>query len=196
MKRICVICIMILMGLFMCGCAGNTENDNNDAPVPEHETKAPADGDISGMLPVNETGDGVKVADLMEARAFIGLTAREAGIPESVIAASEGMGKTYVDGRVFGEEDYAVIYFGADADGGPETVESVWLHVKNTPFEKCREELSALFGEPYDEGEEPYAEANGGAVMWARFSDGDTEVLLSGASERTYTEIEFSKTAK
>ena len=46
-----------------------------------------------------------------------------------------------------------------------------------------KKELQKLFGDPVAEGEEPYVEANGGAVMWADFIDGEYDIRLSNGSE-------------
>ncbi|MBR1738393.1 MAG: hypothetical protein IJ736_15545, partial [Firmicutes bacterium] len=69
----------------------------------------------------------------------------------------------------------------------------VWIHIKGLDYDKCRSELISLYGGPESEREEPYAEVNGGAVTWARFTDDDTIIRLSRASEREYVELDLEK---
>ncbi len=146
------------------------------------------------MLPVNETNDGILIDDILDCKDMLGMTAEEAGIPETVIdTKSFPVPKTYADGKIFGKKDYGVIYFSKNDSGEPDIVDSVWIHIKEMGFEQCREELVKLYGQPHDEGESPYVEADGGAVMWAEFRDGDTVIRLSNASERDYSELEISR---
>ncbi|MBR2742148.1 MAG: hypothetical protein IKD89_01000 [Clostridia bacterium] len=190
MKKIILLTALILAAA-LCGCTDGAKNE------PKNDTADAASIESAeGGLPVNETNDGVNIDDLLDCAGFLGLTPQEAGIPNAVIDDSSGVIiKTYADGGIFGVKDYAVIYFARGADGEELRVESVWIHVKGVGFDKCRGELAAKYGEPLFEGEEPYVEANGGAVMWAEFRDGDTVIRLSNASEREYDEIEIYKSA-
>ena len=142
------------------------------------------------MLEINSSNDGVKVPDLLDCRLMVGKSAEENGIPENVIDKSlPHLAKTYADGEIFGKEDYGIVYFSGE---NASAVTSVWIHIKQTDFDECRELLSALYGEPYSVGEHPYVISNGGAVSWADFRDGGIRIRLSSASEREYSEIEFS----
>lgn len=168
-----------------CACGSGQKQDSAETKgqVPSGE----------GMLPVNETGDGIQIDDILECRHMIGKTAEEAGIPESVIKEKyQGAFQTYADGKIFDGTDYGIIYFEKKDDGNPGPVDSLWIHIKETGFEGCYEELQKLFGDPVSEGEEPYVEANGGAVTWAVFRDGEYELRLSNGSEREYSEISIS----
>ncbi len=144
------------------------------------------------MFPVNETNDGILIDNILDCKNMLGMTAKEAGIPETVIdTKSFPFPKTYADGKIFGMKDYGVIYFSKDDSGEPDKVDSIWIHVKEMGFEQCMEELERLYGQPLDEGETPYVEADGGAVIWAKFQNGDVILKLSDASERDYSEIEI-----
>ncbi len=152
------------------------------------------DGGNDKMLPVNETNDGVLIEDILDCRDMLGKKPEEAGIPVTVIdTKSFPVPKTYADGNIFGLKDYGVIYFSRDDAGEPDQADSIWIHIKGVGFEQCREELEKLYGKPFDEGETPYVEADGGAVMWAKFRDGDAVLRLSNASERDYSEIEITR---
>ena len=144
------------------------------------------------MFPVNETNDGILTDDILDCKDMLGMSAKEAGIPGTVIdTKSFPVPKTYVDGKIFDTKDYGVIYFSKNDSGEPDKVDSIWIHIKGMGFDQCFEELKKLYGQPPDEGETPYVEADGGAVMWAEFQDGDTVIRLSNASERDYSEIEI-----
>ncbi len=170
-----VIILISIMSL-LSGCGASKERETAD------------------MLPVNETNDGILIDDILDCKEMLGKTPEEAGIPATVIdTKSFPFPKTYADGNIFGIKDYGVIYFSKDDAGEPDKVDSVWIHVKGAGFEHYRDELEKLYGQPVDEGETPYVEADGGAVMWAKFQDGDIVIRLSNASERDYTEIEITQ---
>ncbi len=179
--------MLLLMSLILPACgAGNVPA----APLPTEPDPTPAAPAEDGMLPVNPTSDGVLTGDLLGCADFLGKTAKEVGIPQSVI--SDGViSRTYADGTLFGNEDYAVLYF--DDAGGEPTVGRIWIHSGKSGFETCRTELVKLYGEPLDEGENPYVEVDGGAVVWADFTGDGVSVRLSAASERNYAEITINK---
>ncbi len=189
---------VLISSCFLSGCSGSVKeqavekNIENTEAVETVQAEEPED-DGKGMLSVNESKDGILIDDILECRHYIGKTCEEVGIPGSVIRKeSYGLPQTYADGKIFGIKDYGIIYFSKDSEGNIGPAESMWIHVKGIGFEECREELRKLFGEPVSEGEEPYVEVNGGAVMWADFRDGGFEIRLSNASEREYCEISIS----
>ena len=188
----------LVSACFLCGCSRSTKEphmDETSSPkkVEEIEHAELPEDQGEGMLPVNDSKDGIVIDDILECRHFIGMTAVEAGIPDEVIKKeSYGLPRTYADGQIFGSKDYGIIYFSGNQEGDTGPVESLWIHVKEIGFEKCREELQSLFGDPSSEGEEPYVESNGGAVMWADFSEGGYDIRLSNGSERDYCEISIS----
>ncbi len=149
------------------------------------------------MLPVNETNDGVLIDDILDCKDMLGMTAKEAGIPETVIDTKTfPVPKTYAAGKILGMKDYGVIYFSKNDSGEPDKINHIWIHIKEKGFEQCRGELEKLYGQPFDEGETPYVEADGGAVVWAKYQDGDIILRLSNASERDYSEIEIRRKEK
>lgn len=82
----------------------------------------------------------------------------------------------------------ATVWFKTDA-GGSSMVESMHFYVETVSYEELRQILVSSYGEPTDEGEEPYAEANGGAVSYCWFDYPAGPLRLSSASERDYVEI-------
>lgn len=197
--KIKLIMAALVSALFLCACGGTFKapvvEESNIAKKAEEKESAELPEDYGEeMLPVNDSKDGIVIDDILECRHFIGKTAEEAGIQESLIRKeSYGLHQTYADGQIFGLKDYGIIYFSKDYEGNTGLIDSLWIHVKGIGFEKCCEALQKLFGDPVSEGEEPYVEANGGAVMWADFRDGDLEIRLSNASEREYCEISISQ---
>ncbi len=147
--------------------------------------------DMENMLPVNETKDGILMDNLMDCLYMIGKTPEEAKIPKSIIS-NDHFRKTYADGQIFGSTEYGIIYFDRGSEGNVGKISHVWIHVKNLSYDRCHEELVSLYGEPTDEGENPYVEADGGAVNWANYDTNGTRIRLSCASERDYVEMEFT----
>ncbi|MBR1443568.1 MAG: hypothetical protein IJ583_08550 [Firmicutes bacterium] len=187
---IAILVISALINACSYGTGTNTsENTNNTVNKESGEN----------MLAVNETNDGVLINDLMSCTALLGKTAQQAGIPESVLnGLSTDTFRTYADGNIFGVKDYGIIYLSSDIcdDSQPPKVTRVWIHIKDLDYSKCREELIKLYGEPLMQGEEPYVEVNGGAVIWSEFTDNDTLIRLSCASERNYIEIDIESSKK
>ncbi len=68
-------------------------------------------------------------------------------------------------------------------------VESLNLYIYDVSFEDLREMLADRYGEPTDEGEEPYAESNGGAVNYCWFEHPAGTMKLASASEYDFIQI-------
>jgi len=71
-------------------------------------------------------------------------------------------------------------------------VEGFHLFIDGASYEELHAMLTERCGEATDEGEEPYAEANGGAVTYSWFQYKTGTIRLSSASERDYVEIEMT----
>ena len=56
-------------------------------------------------------------------------------------------------------------------------------------YSEVREILIERYGEPTDEGEEPYVESNGGAVLYSWFEYSGGTVHLASGSEQDFLEI-------
>ena len=82
----------------------------------------------------------------------------------------------------------AVVWFKTDADGNS-VVEQMNFYVEAGTYEDLREMLIRSYGEPTEEGEEPYAESNGGAVTYCWFNHPAGTLRLSAASEQDFLEI-------
>ncbi len=192
--------LVILSAILMAGCypvpfAGQdqpTIPSLNGAGTMSNVSQSEKEKETEGMLPVNETNDGVLVEDLMDCADMIGKTVDEAGIPDNVIVKVVGSTeKTYADGMIFGSKDYAIIWIDSNYGNGPETVSNIWIHCKEVPYDNCLKGLSGLYGEPVFAGENPYVEADGGAVEFTEYETDRLKIRLSAASERDYAEIEI-----
>ena len=82
----------------------------------------------------------------------------------------------------------ATIWFKTDADGNS-VVESMKFYVETGSYDDLRQMLVGAYGEPTDEGEEPYVESNGGAVAYCWFEHPTGTLRLSAASEYDFVEI-------
>ena len=84
--------------------------------------------------------------------------------------------------------------FNADAVTGTLWVEAgrvqdMHLYLDSIGYEELRDWMIERFGEPTEEGEEPYAAANGGAVSFAWFRHPSGTLCLRAGSENDYLEI-------
>ncbi len=186
-KTIMVICFLCLLCLTGC------KHEIVGTDVLDSRTDDKASG--TQMMQINDTKDGILVADILECIEMLGKTAQEIGIPREVInIESKSYIRTYVDGNIFGTKDYGILHFedmGTDKDGY--LAKSIWIHIKNAGYDECKRRLSEKFGSPVDEGENPFVEVDGGAVTWAFYQFEDIEIRLSSASQRNYVEINIEK---
>ena len=74
-------------------------------------------------------------------------------------------------------------------DSGTLVVYRLDLYLYDMDFLSARDLLIEQFGEPADEGEEPYAASNGGAVTYCWFDHPAGSLCLSSASEEEYLQI-------
>lgn len=126
--------------------------------------------------------------DILDVRQLFGKTAGESGI-DSKYFTNGGRLELEFEGKLFGEEAHGYLqYFDNDTDSltNPETASSAYIYCYGMSFDEALQKLSGIFGEPTASGEEPYAEANGGAVQWAEFVSESTEVKLSSAENYDY----------
>ena len=205
-----IICFLCLISLF--GCKAKTSctdfTDRQTATNKKSKTNMQTTGkknetnkqtinkesEIS-KIRINDTEDGIIVDDLLDCVEMLGKTAAEIGIPSEVINdESKYYIKTYLDGNIFGTEDYGILHF--DERGSAKSdylAKSIWIHVKNVGYDECKIQLSNKFGDPIDEGDNPYVEVDGGAVTWTFYKFQDIEIRLSSASQRDYIEIDIEK---
>lgn len=204
-KIICFLCLLCLIG-----CTDKTDGTDytdkqttNKDRITTKQTTSNKENvttnkeSLTKMININNTGDGVIVDDLLECVEMLGKTAAEIGIPSEVINdESKYYIKTYIDGNIFGTEDYGILHF--DDMGSTKDdylAKSIWIHVKNVGYGECKRQLSIKFGNPIEEGENPFVEVDGGAVTWTLYKFQDIEIRLSSASQREYIEIDIDKIA-
>lgn len=187
MRKIAIMMICILSLLCLLGCQ---EKADNTDPVDEKINKEDVE---TGRFILNDSKDGIVVDDLLESIEMLGKTAEEIGIPRKVInTESKVTIKMYIDGNIFGMEDYGILYFD-ETDDDQFVVERAWIHIKKTSYDECKGRLSEKLGNPVEEGNTPYVEINGGAVEWAFYQYEDVMIRLSSASERDYRELHLEK---
>lgn len=139
------------------------------------------------VLPPNEKGDGVVVGDLLQCVYMFGKTPEQVGITEDKFTGSRAMRQVILDGELFGGPEYGqIILFGSE-----EVIRSLWIHVAGKDMMRCVQELTKAFGPAIEQGEEPYAAVNGGAVTWFDFDSPLAEIRFSNASAKTYMSIDM-----
>ena len=81
----------------------------------------------------------------------------------------------------------ATVWFKSGTNGS--VVDSMNFYVESGSYDDLRELLVSAYGEPTDEGEEPYAESNGGSVLYCWFDYPAGTLRLIAASEYDFVEI-------
>lgn len=187
MRKLAIMMICILSLLCLLGCQEKAESTD---PVYE---KTNIEDDETGRFKSNDSKDGIVLDDLLDSIDMLGKTAKEIGIPKGVInTESKVTIKTYMDGNIFGMEDYGILFFD-ETDNEQFVVERAWIHIKETSYNECKGLLNEKFGDPVEEVYTPYTEVNGGAVEWAYYQYEDVGIRLSSASERNYRELHLEK---
>lgn len=185
MKKSIYLILFIFISINIMGCDSKNDTmstgsiENNDAEIKKE----------SETMQINESKDGVIVGELLDCAEFLGQTASEIGIPKSVIKDDIVFHKTYLDGTFLGKKDYAILYF----DENSEKTDRLWIHIGESTFSECENILKERFGQETGSGEEPYAEVNGGAVLWRTYETDKLQIRLSTASQRTYAEISITQ---
>lgn len=85
----------------------------------------------------------------------------------------------------------ATVWFKTGADGSS-MVESMRFYVDTGSYDDLRQMLVDAYGDPTDEGEEPYVESNGGAVSYCWFDYPAGTLRLASASEYDFVEIQVN----
>ena len=137
---------------------------------------------------IEENNDGFVVGDLLATYELLGKTKEEMGIPDELIRSYAGWEEAYLDGTLLTTTDYGVIHFKPN-DSNILVADSIWIHVGEVKYQDCLKALIERFGEPIDDGQEPYVEVNGGSVRWITFEYESFLIKFSQASERNYCEI-------
>lgn len=151
-------------------------------------------------LEINLSGDGVLVDNLLDAVYFAGKTISELGVPESVIQKGQPISKTYIDGTLFDEQEYGVLYFNTDPYSADSPVGRVWLHVQHSGYLEARELLIKKYGTPEEDHSNltefnpimPYQTADT-ALEWCSFIVDGLQIRLIETKEKRYSEIEVKK---
>lgn len=138
--------------------------------------------------------DGLYAEDLLLLLPYLGRMPEDVGIPDACVRYPYE-GATYysitVDGYLFGRHAYGAIDSGVVNEPEDRTMDAVRLYSYDLDYETLAGGLKALYGEPFDTGDEPYAAANGGAVHWERYRTAYGVICLDMGSVRDFMIIEF-----
>ena len=127
--------------------------------------------------------------NLIDSFGWCGMPADNLGIHHSYI----GDYGIEIEGNLFG--GYACGTAGFAIPGTEEKIiNDIYLYVQNSdlPAEDCLTRIQDLYGLPVDQGEEPYAAANGGTVTWNEFKTGNGKLKFSIGSENDWYQLEFT----
>ena len=117
--------------------------------------------------------------DLLACRDWIGKSADELALPDAVLGAQRLYSIVAVEGTLCGAPGYGTAYF----SGTDETVVSaVYLHSRSLSYASCFEALRALYGEPFEQGEETYSGPVSGTALWSKFRIGECILELTGTT--------------
>lgn len=124
--------------------------------------------------------------DILDVRRLFGKTAEESGIDSKYFTNGS---RLEFEGKLFGKDAHGYLIYHEPYSytfTNEKPAVSADIYCYGISFDEALQKLSGIFGEPTSSGEEPYAEANGGAVQWAEFVSESTEVKLSSAENYDY----------
>lgn len=125
---------------------------------------------------------------------WIGKEPIEIGIADEAINKGETFHTFSINGQLANKSFYGKVYLKTPKGQWNDLVDTIYFHSKEFDFEDCRDMLVRSLGLPYDEGEEPYVEINGGAVLWCDFiTEYGVRLRVSKASNYDYLDITISK---
>lgn len=130
--------------------------------------------------------------DLAQVFDLMGKSAKEAGIDEKYL---DDTGFS-IKGKLFGAEAEGSITFDL-RDHSDKILHHALIFIDevNLSFQDCLKHLEEEYGEAFDQGEEPYVEANGGAVEWYRFYTGKGEIHISKGEKHDFYTIRYENSA-
>ena len=133
-----------------------------------------------------------RYADILSAADLLGKSVQSSGVNAKYFTEKAGYTTLEFEGPLCGKAANGTAFFSAEGENGEQITDRVYIHSYEYDFETCKEALTALYGAPVQEWEEPFVRVKGGAVSNAVFDKGDMRLHLSQGSEREYVELEFS----
>ncbi|MBR2788186.1 MAG: hypothetical protein IKD94_03390 [Erysipelotrichaceae bacterium] len=133
------------------------------------------------------------VEDLLESFKWVGKSPFELKIDEKYLDDID----FDIKGKIFDAKADGKITFDLK-DVSNKIIHDVTIYVdeEDLPFLRCLEKLNERYSKPVSSGEEPYAEANGGTVIWYSFYTGKGIVHISMGENNTFYTIRYRKTPK
>lgn len=133
------------------------------------------------------------VEDLLESFKWVGKSPFELKIDEKYLDDID----FDIKGKIFDAKADGKITFDLK-DVSNKIIHDVTIYVdeEDLPFLRCLEKLNERYSKPVSSGEEPYAEANGGTVIWYSFYTGKGIVYISMGENNTFYTIRYRKTPK
>lgn len=133
------------------------------------------------------------VEDLLESFKWVGKSPFELKIDEKYLDDID----FDIKGKIFDAKADGKITFDLK-DVSNKIIHDVTIYVdeEDLPFLRCLEKLNERYSKPVSSGEEPYAEANGGTVIWYSFYTGKGIVHISMGENNTFYTIRYRKTSK
>lgn len=134
-----------------------------------------------------------QVEDLLDTFGWIGKSAKDLGIDEKYIDHLS----VAVKGKIYGSFAEGTAFFDPKDDIRRIFHEVIlYVDLKDLPFDECLSFLERDFNKACSFGEEPYAEANGGTVIWYRFYTGKGIVHISMGENNTFYTIRYNEAEK
>ena len=135
-----------------------------------------------------------QAGDLLTCQSFLGKSAEDLDLPEAVLGAQRLYSIVALDGTLFGVPAYGTVYFSLTDGSGRETAGAVYLHAQTLPYKTCFDALCALYGEPYEQGEELYTGPADGTALWSKFRSPDCIIELTGTTRTPDIDLAFRLT--
>ena len=140
----------------------------------------------------SEEAGKYRYTDILTAADLLGKSVQTSGVNENYFTEKVGYPVLEFEGTLCGKAAGGTAYFSAEGKNGENITDRIYIHSYEFDFDSCKEALTALYGAPVSEWEEPFVRVKGGAVSNAVFQKGNIQLHLSWGSEREFVELEFS----
>ena len=137
----------------------------------------------------NEEAKVYTFENVLDCAEFLGRDMNSLGVDEKYFSESV-YEKLDFTGNFFGVKADGTMFFSDEGENGEKVPTTAYISLRSLDYDTAVENLKTIYGEPTNSGEEPFARANGGAVLWTDFESEKYNIKLSSASERDYIELD------
>ena len=167
--KIMLAAILLISSMGLAGCSDTITEPQDDIDIQIDVYSAEAVYKENALEFIDWTGK--KLSDI--------------GLDADQLSAALSSGSIKGEGKINGEAVDVKISVWQDKNE-EDIVESIDFYIDDTDFERMNEMLTEIYGPASSSGEEPYVQANGGAVLWAEYKIPTGVLKLTSGSEQSF----------